>query len=132
MGVTVLVVDDNSLALRLSRMVLEREGHRVVALAHWSDVSDTLFREDIDIAFVDVNMPGLQGDQLVSILKQTRKGRATPVILVSNLPSETLRQKAQSSGADDWIQKPLTSEAVRQKIEKLVRTTSAKTGDSQT
>ncbi len=119
MPLTALVVDDNPLALRLARAVIEREGHRVVALAHWAEVTDVVFREEIDIAFFDVNMPGLQGDKLVEILKQTRRGRSMPIVLVSNLPPDTLREKAQAAGADDWIQKPLTGEAVRARIERF-------------
>ena len=79
MPLTALIVDDNLLALRLTRAVLERDGHKVVALSHWSDVADMLYREEVDIALVDVNMPGLQGDKLVEILKQTRRGRNMPL-----------------------------------------------------
>lgn len=119
MAITAVVVDDNPLALRLSKALLEREGHRVLAIPRWSEVSDLLFREEVDVVFVDVNMPGLQGDKLVEILKGTRRGRQLPIILISNLPVESLREKAQAAGADDWIQKPLTSEMVRTKLEKF-------------
>jgi len=117
--VTALVVDDNALALRLAQAILEREGHKVIAVANWSEVTNILFSQDVDIAFIDINMPGLQGDRLTEILKQTRRGRETPVVLCSNLPADSLREKAQFSGANDWIQKPLTPDSLRAKIEKL-------------
>lgn len=116
---TALIVDDTPLALRLGQAILEKEGLRVLATAKWSDVADLLFRDEVDVVFVDVNMPGLQGDRLVEILRGTRRGRQTRIVLLSNLPPETLREKAQTSGADDWIQKPLSGESVREKLRKF-------------
>jgi CheY-like chemotaxis protein len=119
MALTALVVDDNPLALRLSRAVLEKEGIRVLEVARWPEVSDIFYREEIDLVLCDVNMPGIQGDKLVEILKQTRRGRKVPVLLVSNLSADILREKAKNAGADDWIQKPLTGEVLREKLERL-------------
>ena len=119
MPLTILVVDDNRLALRLAQLLLEKEGHNVIPLSNWADTATELFGKDIDLAMIDVNMPGLQGDRLVQILRQSRRGQRTPVLLISDLPEETLRQKAQSCLADDWVRKPLEMVTLRPKLERL-------------
>jgi len=119
--ITALAVDDNPLALRLTRMLLERDGHRVIALARWSDVFPALFEQDIDVAFIDVNMPGLGGDRLLQVVRATDRGRLLPCILVSTLPQDVLAEKARAAGADGWIQKPLTGDSVRGELRRVCK-----------
>jgi len=125
MKLNILIVDDGPRALRLGRAIIEREGHAVVPISNWSQVAPAMFGEKVDMLLVDVNMPGLNGDRLVEIVKQTGTGRRTPIILVSNLPEEDLRQKAQLSGADGWAQKPLTTEKVRELVKRHLPQASA-------
>jgi CheY-like chemotaxis protein len=119
MGLTILVVDDNKLALRLAQLSLQKEGHTVIALENWADTGTELFGREIDLALIDVNMPGLQGDSLVRILRQSRRGQRTPIVLLSDLPEEALRQKAQACLADDWMRKPLDVPKLREKIQRI-------------
>ena len=117
----ILVVDDNPLARQLATAIIEREGHEAVAVDAWHQVNQLIFKEGIDLAFVDVNMPGLTGDKLVEVLKRSRSGKQLPLILLSDLPREELAKRAERAGADGFLNKPLTSTAVREAIERYCR-----------
>ncbi len=112
----ILVVDDNPLARRLAAAIIEREGHEVVAVDAWHQVNQLIFKEGVDLAFVDVNMPGLSGDKLIEILKRSRSGKQLPLVLLSDLPAEDLAKRAVKAGADGFLNKPLTTAAVKEVI----------------
>jgi len=109
----VLVVDDDAFAIKLAKAVLEKEGANVIGVSTWPEVNAAFFDHEVALAFIDCQMPGLQGDQLVRILKQSPRGKKTPLILVSSLPEDDIRARAESSAADGWLQKPLTTSKVR-------------------
>lgn len=116
MGLRILVVDDSQLALEHAARILERQGHEVVSLDSWEGTTKMVLQGAVDLALVDVHLPTLDGDSIVAALRQTKRGRETPLILVSEMPEEELRRRTVDSGADDWICKPLTAESLRAKI----------------
>ncbi|HVR44880.1 MAG TPA: response regulator [Thermoanaerobaculia bacterium] len=109
---TVLLLDDNPLVLKLGRALLEREGCTVVTTSNWGEFGQAMIVSPPDLILMDVNMPSISGNRLTEILKMNPKKAAIPVILMSDMPEESLAQTAGKSGADSWIRKPLTREKV--------------------
>ncbi len=115
-----LFLDDNEMTLKLGRALLEEEGWRVVTTATWGEFSHAITVGAPSIVFVDVNLPSIQGDRLVSILKNTPGKKNIPMILISDLPLAAIESKAKAVGADGSIQKPLTRARVLELIKRLV------------
>jgi two-component system OmpR family response regulator len=112
---TVLVVDDSAICRETVRHVLEGSGYRVVELATPFGFSHALNRERPDVVLVDVDMPAISGDQLVSIAKNHKLHRC-PMILHSNSPVERLQSLAQQSGAAGYIVKDGNAETLLRSI----------------
>ncbi|HEY0464210.1 MAG TPA: response regulator [Polyangiaceae bacterium] len=112
---TILVIDDNAVALEMTRSTLEQAGFRVVTRERASGAVVAVLHERPDLVLIDVNMPNVTGDSLGDILGRTRATRGTLVVLYSSLPANALRMKARATGAHGFIQKTgVQTELVRQ------------------
>ena len=67
--VTVLILDDNPLVLKLGRALLEREGCTVLTASSWIEFNHVLAGNTPDIIFLDVNLPSIKGNRLSEVLK---------------------------------------------------------------
>lgn len=117
--VTVLVLDDNPLVLKLARALLEREGATVLTAASWIEFNHVLAANTPDIIFLDVNLPSIKGNRLSEVLKSQSNKKDIPVVLISDLPERALEEMFPSSGADAWLRKPLTREKLIEVIERF-------------
>ncbi|HUP65301.1 MAG TPA: response regulator [Thermoanaerobaculia bacterium] len=117
----VLLLDDNPLVLKLARALLEREGIQVVSTSNWGEFGQAMIATPPDMILMDVNMPSISGNRLTEILKTNPKKALIPVVLMSDMPEETLAQIAQKAGADAWVRKPLTREKLALVLDRLLR-----------
>lgn len=103
--IKILLVDDSEICRDTSRMMLEQAGFDVVALESPLGFSKALLKEKPDIALVDVGMPALQGDQLVSYARRHGAKQRCPILLFSAQPERKLAALVESCGADGYIKK---------------------------
>lgn len=82
-------------------------------------------REDYDLVVTDINMPDINGLELVSFVKNNEKYRRIPLVIVSTEGSERDRDKGIGLGADAYLVKPFDPDALRQVVAELL------TGQSQ-
>ena len=119
---TVLVLDDNPLVLKLARALLEREGSTVLTATSWIEFNHILATNTPDIILLDVNLPSIKGNRLSEVLKSQSNKKEIPIVLISDLPEKSLEEMFPSSGADAWMRKPLTREKLVDIITRLVPT----------
>ena len=82
-GVTILCVDDEDLPRTLRKLVLEKEGYRVITATSGEEALGLLEREDIRLVLTDQLMPRMTGTELTKLVKSTRP--FMPVILISGV-----------------------------------------------
>ena len=80
----------------------------------------SLPRESFDLIVTDINMPDINGLELVSFVKSNPAYRSIPLVIVSTESSERDRDKGLGLGADAYLVKPFTPEALRQVVEDLL------------
>jgi CheY-like chemotaxis protein len=80
---TVMVVDDDPDILELARLVLEGGGYRVLAASSGEDALRRVATDAPHLILLDINMPGMDGWQVLRILKVDDRTRAIPVALFS-------------------------------------------------
>lgn len=116
----ILVVEDSAFLARSIRCFLEAQGYAVAteSSAEAALASDRL--EDVDLAVIDVGLPGTSGIDLVSQLKE-RRGNRLPAIVISGTTDSAGRCEAFDAGADDFVSKPLRMAELDRRIRALLR-----------
>lgn len=102
---SVLLVDDDPLSLQVARAYLESAGYKVTTRSESIGTSAVIFRERPDIVVLDVDMPGLRGDQLAEVVLRNGSANAPALVLYSMLPEPELREVALRCGAVGYLSK---------------------------
>jgi two-component system, OmpR family, response regulator ResD len=118
---TVLAIDDDQAVLDLLKPALERAGLRVLTAASADEAVSMLRTEKVDMALLDVQLPGLSGFQLLEILKKDPATARLPVIMLTNRGEEKSRLQGLRGGADDYVVKPFSVAELAARVEALFR-----------
>ena len=108
---TLLIADDDPVALDLLAEVLSREGYRVRAAASGEDCLRLAEAEPVDLAIVDLRMPGLDGLQVIQRLATIQPG--VPVLVLTAFVTIDTAIEAIRSGAYDYLSKPFRMEEIK-------------------
>jgi two-component system chemotaxis sensor kinase CheA len=119
----VLVVDDQFMARELQRSILETAGYRVCTARHGVEALELLDTEqDIGLVVTDIQMPTMDGLELVRAIRDRTSIASLPVVVVTSLGSDEDRQRGAESGADAYIVKSdFDQESLLETINRLVR-----------
>ena len=128
MSYHVLVVDDEKNIRRTLEMVLTGEGYRVTAVPTAEEGLELLEREEIDLAILDVKLPGISGIDALKRIRARRQGEPQlPVLMISGHATVKEAVEAVQLGAADFFEKPIERDrvviSIRNSLEKwrLVR-----------
>lgn len=86
----VLVIDDDPVMLKVLCDLLEKAGYRVAVRDSPIGATQVILRERIDAAVIDLNLPAVQGDDVVRLLRTWEEVKDLPVLLVTGAAPETL------------------------------------------
>ncbi len=100
---TVLIVDDSFTTRTLEKSILETHGYEVRVAVNGSDALTQLRSKPVDLVISDVQMPHLDGFQLLAEIKRDEKLLKTPVILVTSLDRRQDQERGLELGADAYI-----------------------------
>jgi len=115
----ILVADDEDSIRFVLREALESKGHDVTDVADGSSALEALGRDDFDIAFLDIRMPGATGLEILERL-QTEPTDTSIVIITAQSTFESAVE-AMKLGALDYLSKPFTLAEVQTLTEKTLR-----------
>jgi len=118
---SILVVDDHAFNLEVMEGLLFREGYNVRTALNAQEALELYGRETIDLAVLDVMMPGMNGFDLCRKLKGLSEKRFFPVILVTALSELDDKITGLEAGADDFLTKPFHTIELLTKIRSLLR-----------
>ena len=77
-------------------------------------------REDFDLVVTDINMPDINGLELVSFMRGNERYRSVPLVIVSTESSDRDREKGLELGADAYLAKPFEPETLLQVVTDLL------------
>lgn len=116
--VTVLVADDNEVAQRLCRRVLEKAGHRVLTASDGQEAVNLALGEVPDMILMDVAMPGMDG---LEAMRQIKAQKPSMVIVIASAHSMAGdRERFLEAGANDVLSKPFKLTDLTGMVDKLV------------
>jgi len=101
----VLVVDDSLTVRELERKLLSNCGYQVVVAVDGMDGWNAVRTEQFDLVITDIDMPRMDGIELVSLIRQAPNLQSLPVMIVSYKDREEDRQRGLDAGADYYFTK---------------------------
>lgn len=112
MGAKILIVDDASTVRMFMKALLSSEGYEVLEARDGSEGWEMALNELPDLAFVDINMPVLDGYGLVRRLREDGSTRKIPVVMCSTESKPIDELHAYEAGANFYMRKPVNKELV--------------------
>lgn len=111
----ILVVEDSSTMRSFLSAALEEleEPVKVTALASGFEALRELPRQAFDLIVTDVNMPDINGLELVSFVRQSDAHREIPLVIISTEGAARDREKGLGLGADAYLVKPFDPDELR-------------------
>jgi signal transduction histidine kinase len=113
-----LLVDDLEENLLSLEALLRRDGLLSLKARSGDEALELLLRNDVALALIDVQMPGLNGFELAELMRGNERTRRIPIIFVTAGNSDTLRRfRGYEAGAVDFIYKPIEPDILRSKAD---------------
>jgi CheY-like chemotaxis protein len=103
----VLLVEDNDVAQRFMRTVLERKGYDVCVAPSGEDAINAVSTTPFDLILMDVQMPEMDGLECTRRLRQLPGGQTVPIVACTANTAFEVRNSCLESGMDDFLSKPV-------------------------
>lgn len=123
MAYNVLIVDDSPAMRLLIRKVIALSGFEVGRCVEASDGEDALrilSEDEIDVILTDINMPKMNGEELIRRVRESDRVQSVPVVVVSTDRSEQRVAQMMSLGAKGYLKKPFPPEALRDELQRVL------------
>ena len=104
----ILLVDDVNLFIELEKTFLQRKQVFEILTAKSGEEALKLFEvERPDLVYMDLHMPGLDGDECCRLIKASEAGKNTPVVMVTSAGGEEDKARCIEAGCNEIITKPI-------------------------
>lgn len=120
MAKTILIVDDSASLRQVVKIALVNAGYEVVEACDGKDALTKLNGQRYHLIVSDVNMPNMDGIQLLKEIKQHATYKFTPVLMLTTEAGESKKQEGQAAGAKAWIVKPFQPAQLLMAVSKLI------------
>lgn len=120
MDITILWADDEIELLKPHILFLEGKDYRVLTANNGEDAIDLLNENQVDIVFLDENMPGISGLETLNRMKSTHP--STPIIMITKSEEEEIMEDAIGSKISDYLIKPVNPKQILLSIKKNLDT----------
>ncbi len=118
----ILIVEDSPTMRALVTVALEglSTAVKITEAVSGFEALRVLHGERFDLIVTDINMPDINGLELVSFVKNSEPYRSIPLVIISTESSQRDRAKGLGLGAEAYLVKPFEPEALRQIVEDLL------------
>ncbi|MFH7321162.1 response regulator transcription factor [Desulfurivibrio sp. D14AmB] len=113
---TLLVVEDEKDILQLLSYTLTKAGFRVILAQSGEEALEKLGGEPIDLALLDMMLPGINGQEVCQAIRRTEKLKNIPVVMLTAKSEEDDIISGLAGGADDYVTKPFSPQVLVARI----------------
>jgi two-component system, chemotaxis family, chemotaxis protein CheY len=131
MAYSVLLVDDSSSIRAIIKKIIKMSGFDVGEFLDASDGQEAmavLRQNPVDIVLTDINMPNMNGLDLIARMKDNPDLAGIPVVVVSTEGSEKMMAEAMALGAVGYVKKPFVPEEIKNTLNRILEVGSGDTG----
>jgi CheY-like chemotaxis protein len=117
------VVEDNEMNLVYLQTVLSAQGYRVIAAADGREALETLSRQAVDAALIDLQIPGLNGFDLARRVRTGQAGgrKDLPLLAVTGFALEETRARCLEEGFQGFITKPINEKGLLRAVREALQ-----------
>ena len=117
----ILVVDDDTINLKLYSRILEDEGYECIRADSGGDALNKVISYSPDLILLDIMMPGIDGFEVAKKLKNSLKTSTTPIIMVTALTDQKSKERGLAIGVEDFLHKPVIANELQIKVRNMLR-----------
>ncbi len=111
-----LVVEDNENNMYLLCFLLERMGLSVIRATTGEDGVELALRERPDLVLMDIQLPGIDGQEATRRIRQSDAGKDLPIVAITSYAMAGDRERLLQAGCTGYIEKPINPETIMTEI----------------
>lgn len=117
---TALIIEDNEDNMRLITLLLEKSSYKTLQAFTGRQGYETALREKPDFIILDIQLPDIEGTEVLRKIRASEIGTGIPVIAVTSYAMSGDRKKLLAAGCDGYIEKPIDPERVITQIRRVI------------
>ena len=119
---TIFLVDDSATVLISTSSILAKAGYQVEKAASGEEALSK-FKSGLkpDLLITDLNMPGINGIELIKQVRQLPNYRFMPILFLTTESQQAKRADAKAAGASGWLVKPVTADELLNTVKTVVK-----------
>ena len=121
MGKRVLTVDDSPSIRQMVSFTLTEAGYEVIEASDGDEALDKLESQQVDMVITDLNMPKMDGIELIKRIRKNPKHKFIPIIMLTTESQAEKKQQGKAAGATGWIVKPFKPDQLVAVTKKVLR-----------
>ena len=120
MNKTALIADDSLTIRKFVGFALKSMGIRVVTASDGMDALEKLTSENFDIIITDLNMPHVDGYELITSIREIKHYKEIPIIILSSESGEEDKSRGLAIGANSYMIKPFDAKKLQYEVSKFL------------
>jgi len=114
--VNILIVDDLPGNQLVYKSILEASGQNLITATTGEDALKLVLKHEFAVILLDVNMPGMNGFEIATLIRSRKKSAHTPIIFITAFTDEVRMAQGYASGAVDYLPTPVIPEILQAKV----------------
>ena len=120
MAKRIMTVDDSASVRQMVGFTLRHAGYEVVEAADGAEALIKLDSEPVDLVLADLNMPKVDGIELIRKVRAEPQLRFTPIVMLTTESQERRKQDGKAAGATGWIVKPFRPDQLVSGVKRVI------------
>ena len=120
MAKNIITVDDSASVRQMVSFTLKGAGYTVMEAGDGKEALAKLAGSKADMVITDLNMPNMNGIELIKALRANPAYKFVPIILLTTESQDSKKQEGKAAGATGWIVKPFKPEQLLSVVKKVL------------
>ncbi len=120
MSKRIMIVDDSVTVRQVLRLTLTNAGYDLLEACDGEDALNVIAGQEIDMMITDLNMPKLDGIELIRQVRKCKEYRFLPIVMLTTESADDKKQEGKAAGASGWIVKPFKPEQLLKVVNLII------------
>ena len=117
----ILLVDDSPTTRKIVGFFLKEKGYKIIEANNGIEALEKMAYSKIDLIITDLNMPKMDGLELVSSINSDLAFKDIPIIIITTEDQEQKEEEGMKLGASAYLKKPISKSTLIKEVENLIK-----------